>query len=1343
MPTYPSDYVQPPLQLRRGTLAKVLDYYSAEGELTYSTDTRQVFVGDGITLGGLELLTTSTTATNAVAGGIKVGTGLNITADGVLNLNTATTSTYGGVIAGSGLSIDQYGVLTVTGGGGGGDFSTVTNQKLFTTSSVIFAQVDANTGSFGAGLFSGNIIADNAYLDGELRVGQDQTDPGLITGSSGLTGGLILTSRGGGFEGGRIVLTNSDNGDGEVRLGLWNGTTLNSVMNISTTSGVIVNSPYNLFVSGYINSGTFVQPTAGSKYNLLIGTTSTPSGTNNIVLGVEAGKNQSTGSYPYLKDGNIAIGYRAMASWGFIGETIPEYNIAIGYEAGDGVVKNNGIFIGYRAGAGVTDCQSATIIGPGPGSGSLNNGLSIGSFHTERIRITTTATYINALRSSTSTMVAYYNSSTKELSYGPAPVSGGGNAQSDQALYTTSSVTFNNVTVTNTATADTLKANTITHNGGGGINIPTNINVNQVVVGDGSNTAVIYSKNVNNLLLMPNDSTGIGGRVSVLVGESSGVNIGNHHKTDILQINTSTGVSVAGYPLDANTATFGNVTVSNSVYSQDYRGSSGNPNTILFGDATAPAILYANGVNNLQLSANGSTGMGAKLTLTTGETGSVQLGHFNNNNIMEISTSSIQISTVPLTANTATFNGNLTVQSSFTANADTTFNGFIDFNNTASVKNIVRDYADGFLTIGEKNWPFYTVFANTVTTDAIEIRNTAPLYLRGSTDIEGTLQVGTGSADGNIFAKGTQNLVLSGNGSTGMGAKISLGSGEGDTGIVRLGHFNNNAIMTVSTQSGVIVGTNIPFFAQGTAQFNGGLNVTTVSTFSNTINVINNNKIITTGTTYASPVEIWNSSGTAADHSAIRFFRQRGSAAPQSANILGALQIDGWQTTNGYASTTSTNRRFPGIDWQALGNFNANNAGTQVRFQNRVSYNANNPFPYNVTNANTTDTTVVEQLFMNTALTVLKGSQFQLYDPFQGWDPSSSLLVSPFHNSVFGTQRFSASRTSAGSNINIALSTAYTTSTNELAGAQSSMAIRARTDNIKWWDLGVSTLNTSTAGEVNWFAESATTSSWIFGASVVKGVNLSLNALRYQRGTYSVTRGTITTSTTALWNTSTQAGDVLGTISFQGGLESQSIGAGQDGNVDGIIIRAYAVNNWQGQNTSTTTSVTYSSNETALRIEHANTTTIGGVAIPALAGGAGLKQQYGLLAEFGKTTSTFNTVINNKNDVLIKDTLYTANKLTGISTTATQVVGSFAAAAYDAAKFAVKIVDGTSIHFVEISVITDGTDIWKVEYGINTSDGVLGTFDTNLNSGVVELRFTPTTATAMTIATAITALPKL
>jgi hypothetical protein len=48
----PSNYPVPPLQLRRGQISSVTNYVAAVGELIYATDTKRVFIGDGLTSGG-------------------------------------------------------------------------------------------------------------------------------------------------------------------------------------------------------------------------------------------------------------------------------------------------------------------------------------------------------------------------------------------------------------------------------------------------------------------------------------------------------------------------------------------------------------------------------------------------------------------------------------------------------------------------------------------------------------------------------------------------------------------------------------------------------------------------------------------------------------------------------------------------------------------------------------------------------------------------------------------------------------------------------------------------------------------------------------------------------------------------------------------------------------------------------------------------------------------------------------------------------------------------------------------------------------------------------------------
>jgi hypothetical protein len=84
---------------------------------------------------------------------IKSGTGLaiNTAGDYSLYVKPATTTTLGGVIVGSGLSIDANGLLTSTGGGGGGAsvIDAVGNYSLSTNSA--FSATSSASQTMGAG----------------------------------------------------------------------------------------------------------------------------------------------------------------------------------------------------------------------------------------------------------------------------------------------------------------------------------------------------------------------------------------------------------------------------------------------------------------------------------------------------------------------------------------------------------------------------------------------------------------------------------------------------------------------------------------------------------------------------------------------------------------------------------------------------------------------------------------------------------------------------------------------------------------------------------------------------------------------------------------------------------------------------------------------------------------------------------------------------------------------------------------------------------------------------------------------------------------------------------------
>ena len=74
------------LRIRRGTNSERLTIVPLEGELIYTTDTRELFIGDGSTLGGVGFLQIAQVVTSSQSNVVA-----NITTFG-LNKNVANTS---------------------------------------------------------------------------------------------------------------------------------------------------------------------------------------------------------------------------------------------------------------------------------------------------------------------------------------------------------------------------------------------------------------------------------------------------------------------------------------------------------------------------------------------------------------------------------------------------------------------------------------------------------------------------------------------------------------------------------------------------------------------------------------------------------------------------------------------------------------------------------------------------------------------------------------------------------------------------------------------------------------------------------------------------------------------------------------------------------------------------------------------------------------------------------------------------------------------------------------------------------------------------------------------------
>jgi len=81
------------------------------------------------------------------------------------------------------------------------------------------------------------------------------------------------------------------------------------------------------------------------------------------------------------------------------------------------------------------------------------------------------------------------------------------------------------------------------------------------------------------------------------------------------------------------------------------------------------------------------------------------------------------------------------------------------------------------------------------------------------------------------------------------------------------------------------------------------------------------------------------------------------------------------------------------------------------------------------------------------------------------------------------------------------------------------------------------------------------------------------------------------------------------------------------------------------------------------------------------------------------------------------------------TTTANQIIYSMPTATYRSAKLMVQMTSGTSYQVTELLIIHDGTNAFMTQYGdIATTGTSLGTFDSSITSGNLNLLFTPTNA---------------
>lgn len=86
-----------------------------------------------------------------------------------------------------------------------------------------------------------------------------------------------------------------------------------------------------------------------------------------------------------------------------------------------------------------------------------------------------------------------------------------------------------------------------------------------------------------------------------------------------------------------------------------------------------------------------------------------------------------------------------------------------------------------------------------------------------------------------------------------------------------------------------------------------------------------------------------------------------------------------------------------------------------------------------------------------------------------------------------------------------------------------------------------------------------------------------------------------------------------------------------------------------------------------------------------------------------------------------------------ISTSGVKTLDQYDQSAYRSAKYMIQVVDGPSVHVVEIMLTHNVSHVYKNEYGLITTAGELGTFNATSNGTNVTLTFNPTAPSNMII----------
>ena len=123
-----------------------------------------------------------------------------------------------------------------------------------------------------------------------------------------------------------------------------------------------------------------------------------------------------------------------------------------------------------------------------------------------------------------------------------------------------------------------------------------------------------------------------------------------------------------------------------------------------------------------------------------------------------------------------------------------------------------------------------------------------------------------------------------------------------------------------------------------------------------------------------------------------------------------------------------------------------------------------------------------------------------------------------------------------------------------------------------------------------------------------------------------------------------------------------------------------------------------------------------------------------VLATISSTSSIIGSSLVANTAVTVNTTGYLTTTSYTTTASASQVtVDTFSATTYRTGKYLASITQGTNYHTIELLVIQNGSAAWLAQYGEIFTNTSLGTFDASVVGGIVNLLFTPASASVTTV----------